>query len=286
MYLFSYTTGMKSGHKWNPAALLQSPLYAPLQPVLARLEAQNFPTLNDFNHLLAHEQATIIVKSGHGLRFVPQELGRLGFEAQYEPRCYLTGEVQTRPENWHDLFNALVWLTFPKAKASINRRHYLALANQSGSEDSQRGRVRDMATLLDESGVIVVTANAELAELLRTFQWKDLFWRRREQVNEQMGFYIFGHGLYEKALQPYVGMTGQGLILDMPAEFFGWTLQRRLDFLDERVAEYLDEPTHCLAPRELHPVSLLGIPGWSEENKLAEYYDNTSYFRPSRVQVL
>lgn len=286
MYLFSYTTGMKSGHKWNPAALLQSPLFAPLQPVLGRLETQEFPTLNDFNNLLARDQATISVKSGHGLRFVPQELGRLGFEAQYEPRCYLTGEVQTRPENWHDLFNALVWMTFPKAKAAINRRHYLALANQSGSGDSQRGRVRDMATLLDESGVIVVTANAELAELLRSFHWKDLFWQHREQVSEEMGFYIFGHGLYEKAQQPYVGMTGQGLILDVPPEFFGRTLQQRLDFLDERIAEYLDEPAHCLSPRELHPVPLLGIPGWSEENKRADYYENTSYFRPGRVKLL
>jgi len=207
----------------------------------------------------------------------------MGFEAQYEPRCYLSGEVQTRLHNWHDLFNALVWLTFPKAKAAINARHYQALTHvMTDSADSQRGRVRDMATLLDESGVIVVCANPELAELLRTFQWKELFWQQREQVRAAMGFYVFGHGLYEKALHPYTGMTGQGLVLQVSADFFSWALAVQLSYLDERVAEYLDNPGHCLNPRELHPVPLLGVPGWAAENNNAAYYDNTAYFRAGR----
>lgn len=265
--------------------LLQSPMFRPLQPVFAQLEGDSFPGIEEWNALLARHYPDITVNNGCSLHFVPQEAGKQGFESQYEPRCYLTGEVQTRPDNWHDFFNALVWLTFPKAKAAINRRHYLALANQLGSGDSQRGGVRDMATLLDESGVIVVTANSELAELLRTFLWKDLFWQRREQVREGMGFYIFGHGLYEKALQPYVGMTGQGLILCVPDEFFGWTLHAQLNYLDARVAEYLDDPEHCLSSRELHPVPLLGVPGWATENNNAVYYDNTSYFRPGRQHL-
>ena len=273
---------MKITHEWNPAALLQSPLFSPLRPVIERLEAAELPTLHDFNALLAEYQPAISVQRGHNLRFVPQESGRMGFEAQYEPRCYLSGEVQTRPDNWHDLFNALVWLTFPKAKAAINARHYQALTDGADSADSQRGRVRDMATLLDESGVIVVCANPELAELLLTFQWKELFWQQREQLRAAMGFYVFGHGLYEKALDPYVGMTGQGLVLHVDQTFFNWSLPVRLAYLDERVAEYLDNPGHCLSPRELHPVPLLGIPGWSADNVQSAYYDNTSYFRPGR----
>ena len=118
--------------------------------------------------------------SGQPLSFVPQEYGKLPFEAQYEPRCYLKGEVPTRANNWHDLLNALVWLTFPKAKAAINARHYRALtAEMSPATRSQRGAVRDTNTLLDESGVIVACADDELAELLRNFQWKELFWQRR-----------------------------------------------------------------------------------------------------------
>ena len=273
---------MKSSQEWNPAALLQSPLLSPFHPVLARLETVEFPSLLDFNALLASCHPAIGVQLGHPVRFVPQESGRMEFEAQYEPRCYLTGEVQTRSDNWHDLFNALVWLTFPKAKAAINSRHYQALTNKAEATASQRGRVRDMATLLDESGVIVVSANAGLSELLLAFQWKELFWQRRDQVQAAMGFYIFGHGLHEKSMQPYVGMTGQGLVLNVEQEFFNWPLAVRLAYLDERIAEYLQDPECCLSPRELHPVPLLGVPGWAAENSSAAYYDNTSYFRAGR----
>ncbi|HUX90038.1 MAG TPA: DUF3025 domain-containing protein [Gallionellaceae bacterium] len=276
---------MNISHEWAPADLLRSPLLVPLHPVLARLEAGEFPTLHDFNGLLAGCQPVISVELGHHLRFVPQESGRMGFEAQYEPRCYLSGEVQTRSDNWHDLFNALVWLTFPRAKAAINTRHYQALIHGADASGSQRGRVRDMATLLDESGVIVVCANAELAELLHTFQWQELFWQRREQVRSAMGFYIFGHGLYEKTLQPYVGMTGQGLVLHVSEDFFNLALAAQLHYLDVRLAEYLHDPVHCLSPRELNPVPLLGVPGWSPENEHATYYENTSYFRARRRET-
>jgi hypothetical protein len=247
---------------------------------MAQINAVNFPTLIDFNSLLISKP--IFVKLGHSVCFVPQEVGKMGFESQYEPRCYLTGEVQTRPNNWHDFFNALVWLTFPKAKAAINRRHYLALLNKADTSGSQRGKVRDMATLFDESGVVVVYANPALADMLCSFKWKELFWQHRAQTNATMGFFIFGHGLYEKGLQPYIGMTGQGLVLEVSPDFFNYSLAEQLNFLDEIIAAYLDDENHCLSTRELHPVPLLGIPGWSADNESGEYYENTDYFRSGR----
>ena len=113
--------------EWNPAAMLQSPLFAPLHPWLARMDAARFPGLDDYNAMLAAHQPPIAVHSGKPLRFVAQATGKQPFAQQYEPRCYLKGEVQTRENNWHDLFNALVWLVFPQAKAAINARHYRSL---------------------------------------------------------------------------------------------------------------------------------------------------------------
>lgn len=268
---------------WDRDALLRSPLFFPLHPVISRLRASGFPTLQDCNALLDECSPAIATERGHLLRFVPQEYGRLDFEHQYEPRCYLKGEVQTRPENWHDLLNALVWLTFPKAKAAINARHYHALtAGREESGGSERGAVRDTNTLLDESGVVVPYADEESAGLLREFRWKELFWERRDEVPGKMGFYLFGHGLYEKAIDPYVGMTGQGLLLPVETDFFGWPLERRLVYLDDLLAGYLGAPEHCLSTRELAPVPLLGVPGWAAENEDSGYYDNTAYFRPGR----
>jgi Protein of unknown function (DUF3025) len=273
---------MKQTTEWNRETLLQSPLFAPLHPIFAELGTDGFPTLQDFNSLLASRHPPVTVQSGSPLRFVAQECGKLPFEAQYEPRCYLKGEVQMRSHNWHDLFNALVWLTFPKTKSILNARHYDALIEERASAIPRRGAVRDANTLLDESGVIVVYADAELGALLRDFQWKELFWQRREQVRAAMGFYLFGHGLYEKALQPYVGMTGQGLLLAVETAFFSWPLAQQLAHLDSMLADYLATPEHCRSTRDLSPVPLLGVPGWAADNGSAAYYDNTSYFRSGR----
>ncbi len=279
---------MKQNPEWNREALLESVIFHPMHPVITDLDSGVFPTLQTLNHLLERPIRSIKVKSGKPLRFVSQVGGKLPFERQYEPRCYLEGVAPTRTNNWHDLFNALVWLTFPESKATINARHYQALVNQDRVDqaeivnDSQRGAVRDVNTLLDESGVIVVYSNAELAGLLRDFQWKELFWHRREQVIASMGFYIFGHGLYEKALQPYVGMTGQGLLLAVEPAFFSWPVSRRLAHLDAMLASHLDSSENCRATHDLSPVPLLGIPGWTPDNENEQYYENTEYFRPGR----
>jgi Protein of unknown function (DUF3025) len=267
-------------------SLLQSMLFAPLHPVISDFKTDTFPTLDELNAQLVNHPITI--QSGCELRFVEQGVGRLAFEAQYEPRCYLTGEVQTRQDNWHDLLNALVWLTYPKAKAAINARHYLALTEswqaltQPDATSSERGAARDTNTLLDESGVIVAYADAELAGLLQNFQWTELFWQRRERVRAGMGFYLFGHGLYEKAMQPYVGMTGQGLLLAVEPAFFAWPQAQQSAHLDSLLADYLNEPLNCCSTRELAPVPLLGVPGWTADNECAAYYDNTAYFRSGR----
>lgn len=268
--------------EWNPSVLLQAPLFQPLQASIAQLPAAVFPTLDDLNALLDQHDCAPSVQSGHPLRFVPQQTGKLAFESQYEPRCYLSGEVQSRASNWHDLLNALVWLTFPKAKAAINARHYLALRQVREPSGSQRGAVRDTNTLMDESGVIVACANPELAQLLRDFQWCELFWQRRADVQQHMGFYVFGHGLYEKALQPYIGLTGQGIIVDVGQEFFSWSAAMQLAHLDELLEAFWSDEKNCRTTRELHPVPLLGVPGWYEKNNAADFYHNTAYFRPGR----
>ena len=277
---------MKETPVWDREALLQSPLLFPLSPLFAKFNVTNLPSLQDYNNLLESIQPPIKVQSGALLRFVPQEDGKLPFERQYEPRCYLSGEVPTRLNNWHDLFNALVWLTFSRSKAAINARHYHALTREGSagniSSGSERGATRDVNTLLDESGVIVVYTNPDLAGLLRNFQWKELFWQRREAVTAGMAFYIFGHGLYEKALRPYIGMTGQGLLLAVEQGFFSMSLDKRLKHIDDLLADCLAVSEHCSRTSELSPVPLLGVPGWTIDNEDASYYDNTDYFRSGR----
>ncbi|MGC2164475.1 MAG: DUF3025 domain-containing protein [Gallionella sp.] len=277
---------MKHAVPWNTQELLKSPFLSPLWTTISELDTTNFPTLREMNLLLTRRLSPVSVQSGAPLVFVAQNSGKLPFEAQYEPSCYLRGEVPTRAANWHDLFNALVWLTFPKSKAAMNARHYRALtddvAEYPKAFSSERGAVRDATTLLDESGVIVVSSDPELIGLLKKFEWKNLFWHHRRQVIASMKFFLIGHGLYEKALRPYVGMTGQGMLMEVMEEFHSWSAELQLAHVDTLVANQLADGGNYLHSSELSPVPLLGIPGWSDDNSNPAYYDNTSYFRVGR----
>lgn len=236
---------------------------------------QCWPSLDEYNALL---DPPIHGAGGARIRFVAQGRKATRMEDGYEARIYLTGEVQTRAENWHDFFNALVWLSFPLAKSALNARHFAAISLDP--DNPARGRQRDALTLFDESGVAVVCANDDLAELLREHRWKELFWERREEVRNQMKFFVFGHSLHEKALQPYIGFTGKGLLLKVDADFLARSGQEQL--LDGMIARRFigDTPP---TTRDFTPIPLLGVPGWWPGNEDAAFYDNTAYFRARRM---
>jgi len=257
--------------EWQQNFLDSSPMFEPLRGVGAALaKLDRWPTLEEYNALL---NPPIYTASGVELSFVPQAGKPAHMEGKYEARIYLNGEVQTRTENWHDLFNALVWLAFPRTKAAINARHFEAIS-QSG--EGNRGKIQDALTLFDESGIVVLHADDELAGLIRDFRWKELFWKRRQAVTERMKFVLFGHSLYEKALRPYAGFTGKGLLVRVEAG--QGMLEQPTGVLDPLLAERLAQG-ESLTSRGLSPVPLLGVPGWWEGNECPEFYGNTAYFR-------
>lgn len=240
-----------------------------------------WPDLEDCQRILdAAAAAPILCGSGLPLRVTAQGGAPHHFGEQYEPRIYLAGELQTRTRNWHDLFNLLAWATFPLAKAAINARHVQAA---QGRPRDMRGPIRDMLTLFDECGVVVASADAQLEQLLQDFRWRDLFWLRRTDVRERMRFYLFGHALCEKALRPYVGMTGKGIVLKVESAFFEQEPGEQLSGLDQKLAALFRNPAARLHPRRLQPIPVLGVPGWAPENERETYYANSRYFRPGRA---
>lgn len=251
-------------------------MFEPLRGVGASLaELDRWPTLAEYNALL---DPPIHTASGAALSFVPQAGKPAHMEDKYEARIFLNGEVQTRTENWHDLFNALVWLAFPCTKAALNARHFEAISQRG---EGNRGKIQDALTLFDESGVVVLHADGELAGLIRDFRWKELFCERRQEVIKGMKFVIFGHSLFEKALKPYVGFTGKGLLLKVGQEAFQPAPEGQMPSLDALLADHFSAAGR-LSSQDLAPVPLLGVPGWWGENESSVFYDNTNYFRPAR----
>lgn len=244
--------------------------YAPLAPWLAQLPDAAAPTLDRLDRFL-HAAASPPLSGGNiPIRFVAPPAPGMA----YERHIFETGCVPTRPGNWHDAFNALVWLRFPLIKAALNARHM----GTARPGDASRGAPRDAATLFDESGVIVASADASLADALRGHRWREVFVDRRPELVRNLRFIVFGHALYDQLRAPFFGLCGKALFVAMSGSELA--SPRLLADLDQRLAGLLGDPAVLASPRELSPLPLLGIPGVVDDNLDPAYYDDLRQFRP------
>ncbi len=243
---------------------IRSPIFQSIAASLERLPGDRIATCEELNAL------------GGPVRFVEQAAP---LDEAYEMFVRRSGEVPTRPGNWHDVFNALAWLSFPRTKAVLNRLHCEEI--EARGVKGNRGTARDVLSLFDEGGVIVASADASLLGLLRRFEWKALFWERRVEVLAGMRFFAFGHAILEKALEPYKAVTAKSLLLDVSEDFLQWPFERQLAEADRRAADWFSRPGALASTRGLSPLPVMGVPGWAE-NARPDFYDDAAVFRSSR----
>ena len=193
------------------------------------------------------------------MRFVPPGPE----DPYYEIGVFESGRVATRPENLHDWFNALAWLAFPRTKARINALHAREMPRD---EKGRRGPLRDLLTIFDEGGAIVVCSDRNLLSLLADASWKTLFLENRERVLSAMRIVVFGHAVQEQAVEPRPGITCKAIVL--PA-----------GDLDAGAARWLAEAPAGMSPKALLPVPIFGYPGWYPGQDSA-FYEDKRYFRP------
>ena len=250
-----------------PRPDFSSPLFAPLRPWLACL-----PAAPDCDAVAAlAERFPIVLPNGKCIRFVPPPEDGLSYEA----RLWASGAVATRPANWHDFFNALVWLSFPRAKLALSAGH----ARATGESGGPRGAHRDALTHFDECGIVVVSSQPDLLTLLREFRWKALFVERRADVRAAMRFFVFGHATYEALLQPYYGLAAKAILFAVDADWLALSDAAQLSAVDAMLAAELDSGRHA-RPRDFSPLPLLGIPGVTADSEETAYYDDVRQFRP------
>ena len=253
---------------WNPNFLDTSSIFEPLRSVASPFANKSaWPTLDDV--------AVQFAKRKIPIRPVSQGNKPACREEKYESRIYLQGELQTRDENWHDFFNALIWLQFPKTKSVLNALHYQA--SSARAEKTNRGPLENVLAMFDESGAIVLSRRADLLQMIRDHDWYRLFVENREAFDKDIICLLFGHALYEKALTPYVGMTAQTLLI-----YCDTSLQNDGQALDTMVAEIWRQGG-VSNTKDLESLPILGVPGWYE-NQDSAFYADTGYFRPKRVR--
>jgi hypothetical protein len=194
------------------------------------------------------------------VRFVEQVA--LSDGEPYESFIARTALVPTR-DNLHDLFNGLVWLSFPKSKRRLNLMHAEEITRRGGASGA-RGPLRDALTLFDENAAIL-QAPPVLLDALRGRHWKRLFVELRSEW-QSARLAIFGHALLEKLMQPRKAITAHVWVVN--------------EISDDALASSLTPER--LAAKDFMPLPVLGVPGWWPENEMPAFYEDTAVFRPAR----
>ena len=208
-----------------------------------------------------------------------------GVEANYQLRLFLAGEIMTRLENWHDFFNALCHISFPRLKAVINARQFYAMDAQIQNlpwptrPGKNRNAEQDALTHFDEGGVVVAVKNSHMLHDLQGRNWKSAFWEKRLSMQHEVRFFVVGHAIYEDVLHGHPTPHGLAMGVVVEENFFGQTQHEQLKIIDTLAARQLANNVRYASTRDFFPLPVLGYPGWCQENSALSYYDNPQYFR-------
>ncbi len=232
-----------------------------------------FAGLKDFHDLLAGREwpaiADLDVRLGlPGLHLVEQDATLLADGLHYEVRI-AQGRLATRADNWHDLFNALVWARYRQLKHALNARQCMHIESMP---PGQRNRAQAALTQFDETGVIVRVRNHALLAAWDAHDWRALFEPAHWQSGDIAIAAVFGHALMEQAVLPGRRLVGKCVVVQGDAD-----------------AECVDAVARAITvggvltdPLQLRPLPLAGIPGWYEVQDAA-FYADADYFRPLRA---
>ena len=200
----------------------------------------------------------------------------------YEQIINKHAQIPTRANSWHDLFNGLVWLQYPKTKKLLNKLHVDDI-EQFGL--SPRTPQRNHITHFDECGVLLLIEGDKgksVTGLLTEHKWYEALHNARNAWGISVHARMFGHANYEMLLDPFIGLTGKWLAIEVEKGFSLLSIAQQNAEVDERLSAAITITELFKQPKPLFPLPLLGLPGWSELNQDPQFYLNREYFRPKR----
>ncbi|MGR0017341.1 DUF3025 domain-containing protein [Stenotrophomonas maltophilia] len=203
-----------------------------------------------------------------GKHLVEQDAALLADGLHYEARI-TQGRIATRADNWHDLFNALVWARYPQLKQVLNVQQCRHIASMP---PGQRNRAQAALTQFDETGVIVRVRDEDVLAAWDVHDWPALFEPARWQSGDIAIAAIFGHALMEQALLPGRLLVGKCVVVHGEVD----------DACVDAVTAAIAEGRALTDPLQLRPLPLAGIPGW-HQGQDAAFYADAAYFRPLRA---
>jgi hypothetical protein len=248
---------------FRPHIYRESPWYWPIEPLLQGFDGlARFPTADELSALYAARAEALGVPA---LRFVEAHKSRkkkprnepIDPSTLYEGRVLERAEVPTRPDDWHDLFNALSFITFPRAKRALHARQYTIMKSRIGPTDTRlpnaRTREQDALSLFDEGGICIAAPPA-LAEAMHEVDDDAL---RQALQRGAVRVVPFGHALYEHLVAGLPCPFGLAQVVTLGEDEL--TSPRLLEHLDLALARTLADPRYFQLPSAARGNSLTAL---------------------------
>lgn len=246
---------------WDAAFMQRSRWFWPLEAAAA-----HFTACSDWPARSAYDAAyRALAPHAEPLRFAEnvkrEELhDGTGFvlDRLYDGRITERGEVPTRERDWHDFFNALCFMTFPRAKRALHRRQFGLLARriEPGATRLPPARTpeQDALTLFDEGGAAVVAEPPEYQQLMAASETGRVDVITERIADSRVRIVPFGHALFEHLVEGLRCPGGSTRILQ--CDSVAVSDAALLAEVDRQLAVSLANPSHFLTPRESAHVRL------------------------------
>ena len=252
-----------------PATRFEHPVFRDFAPRLHLLYGNAWPSLQQLNAELDGRRHFF---ADRPLRFVPQTPELVADGRHYEARIWETGQIATRTENWHDLFNALMWLDRPALKSAVNAAYFFELHR---APPGQRTRAQAALTHFDEAGALVLLNDDGLLQAWDGHDWRTLLGAGCERWKAGAEVLLFGHALLEHALQPGLWPVAKCLVVRVSGSASRAAAANS-------VAEAIACGQLLRDPQELRPLPLAGLPGWHAEAGAPGFFEETPCFRQAK----
>lgn len=251
---------------FSDAALRESAWYWAIEPaVLALGSCADFPTRDHLSalHADAARQAGV-----PALRFAPyikrtrkQRNAPIDLESLYDGSISARHEVPTREGDWHDLFNALVFASFPRSKHALHARQFAQIRQRvehgARTLPGARSREQDALTLFDEGGCFVA-GEAPALEPLVGLTLESFYEALRKGIAERVLVVApFGHALFEHKVAGLRGPSSFAYLLAIPRLVSDRT--ELVQTLDRAFAQVLQDGARFRSPAELRRLDLTDL---------------------------
>lgn len=253
---------------WAADAFRESDWYYPIAELWQKFEGfAQFPTPAELSALYARESAGLseLPAQASALHFVAtppktrrKRRGPVDLAALYEGRITLKHEVPTRIDDWHDFFNALSFIAFPRAKWALHTRQF-ALLNARVAPGARRlpgarSREQDALALLDEGGIALLVHPKRAGTLSANSATFSADCEALCRAGEARAV-PFGHALPEHLVETLPLPLGTPHVLAL--DFHGLANKALIDAVDLALSQDLAQPELFTEPSPARGLSLL-----------------------------